>query len=116
MSPRPAKASEESRQKSRSLRSQRRKPPTAPVEPEPPPPQPPETTTLAAAKAARTALRQKLGTKTWLKGIGLGMCDEGHCLKVSVFAPQDAKKPPKSFQGVTVVTTVAGKSKARRGA
>ena len=72
--------------------------------------------TFEEAKAAKDALRQRLGRTTWLKGIGVGVDSESqYCVKVNVAAPEDAQNLPRSSRGVKVVWEVVGEIRAQKG-
>ncbi len=62
------------------------------------------------AKAAKNALRFKLGRPAWLRGIGVGLDENGHFVKVNVkeIIPEVSEAVPREVEGVPVQVEAVG--------
>jgi hypothetical protein len=64
--------------------------------------------TREAARAAKSALVESLGTDPGVVGIGLARRETGYVVKVNLLDAASADRVPADVDGVTVVTEVVG--------
>ena len=66
-------------------------------------------TTLAKARSAKRAAKERFGEEPNIVGIGIGENGEGYCLKVNLAQEPEAAGYPESIAGVPVVYAVVGR-------
>lgn len=72
--------------------------------------------TFEQAATAKLALRSKLGRPDWLRGVGIGLDQNGHFIKVNVaeITPDVRERVPREVCGVPVQVEEVGEIVANR--